>query len=180
MFLLFLPISRAKKRSRFSGENEYEYYCSSIPSFAPSCVSYSRFFGCILALSCAETKKERGHYQRIPESWAVSSSSYSIRSVWYMSLSYLFVFVRCVLASSVASGGQRLEMRHYPPPPASNACLVGEKPTCSVPAFFWWEGLWSHTTAAMHDKVPPPPGRKSAQVSSRQTESAQNSHSGRM
>ena len=38
-------------------------------------------------------------------------------------------------------------------------CLVGENPTCSVPALQGCEGLWSygHTATAMHDVEYPPP-----------------------
>ena len=44
------------------------------------------------------------------------------------------------------------------PPPPPNACLVVEIPTCSAPALEGWEGLYGHTTTAMHEiEYPTPP-----------------------
>ena len=44
---------------------------------------------------------------------------------------------------------------------ASNVCLVGENPTCSVLALQGWEGLWLYTTTAMHDMTTFPPNTAS-------------------
>ena len=42
-------------------------------------------------------------------------------------------------------------VRAVPGGDARNACLVGENSTCSVPALYGCEGLYSLTTTAMPD-----------------------------